>query len=168
MALTPISIAAQLAAGARAAAERGASLSAALSPAVVTDDLIDALPRRRGLWQHAHLFLADTRFGLRGETASAVRARLAALPVGPHGLHLQVADGADPLSAAAAYEQHLRAHFALKPGELPRYDFVVLPAEPQREDLLRLAVAVFSPGGQYVTLTPPVIRNARAVLIAKL
>lgn len=170
MPLTSISIAAQLAAGARAAAERGARFSAALSPCAVTPEFIAALPREGALWQNAHLFLTDTRFDERGESAGAVLARLAGLAVGPHGLHLQVADCADAFSAAAAYEQHLRAHFALKPGELPRFDCVVLRAEPAREDTLRLAVAVFSreDGRCHVTLTAPVIRNSKAVLVADL
>jgi hypothetical protein len=168
MRLTSTSIASRLAAAAREAAVRGARFSAALSPALVTEELIAALPRGGRLWQSAHLFLADTRFDARGEPAAAVRARFAGLPVGPHGLHLQVADCADAFIAAAAYEQRLRGHFALRPGELPLFDLAIVRGEPQRDDSPRLAVAVFcrAAGRCHVTLTSPVIRNAKAVLIA--
>jgi 6-phosphogluconolactonase/glucosamine-6-phosphate isomerase/deaminase len=94
------------------------------------------------------------------------------------GLHLDIADGPNPLKAAA-YEQELRAFFGLRAGLLPRFDLVVLalgadgrlggllPRGRALDEIERLARADFDlERGQYVvTLTPPVIRNAASICV---
>jgi hypothetical protein len=71
--------------------------------------------------------------------------------------------------AAAAYEQQLRAVFALGPRDVPRLDAVVLRPGALAElpdETGRLAVVTWSPSRRrrYVTLTPEVIHNAAVVI----
>jgi 6-phosphogluconolactonase len=81
-------------------------------------------------------------------------------------------------AAAAAYEQELRWFFGLDPGELPRFDLVLLglgadghtaslfPGAAALVEHHRLAVPVArpAPGPDRVTLTLPVLNRAAAVV----
>jgi hypothetical protein len=141
----------------------------AVSPSVLTPELLATLSRGEGFWGEAQLFLADTLFEGCCATPASTRARFAALGLRPGQLHADVADHCDPVRAAAAYEQQLRAVFALGPQGVPRFDAVVLRPGALAElpdDSARLAVATWSAARRrrYVTLTPAVIQNAVLIL----
>ncbi len=141
----------------------------AVSPAVLTPALLAALAGGERLRGEAQLFLADTLFEGCCLTPARGRARFDSLGLHPGQLHVDVADQSDPVRAAAAYEQQLRAAFALGPHDVPRFDAVVLrPAALAElpEETGRLAVATWSAARRrrYVTLTSEVIRNAALVI----
>lgn len=141
----------------------------AVSPAVLTPELLAELSGGERFWGEAQLFLADTLFEGCCPTPANSRARFDALGLRPGQLHADVADQSDPVRAAAAYEQQLRAVFALGPRDVPRFDAIVLRPGALAElpdETGRLAVVTWSPARRrrYVTLTPAVIHNAALVL----
>ena len=113
------------------------------------------------------------------DTFVAARPLVERLPVPAGALHLEVAEHANPLTAATTYEQELRGFFSLRAGALPRFDLVLValgadgrvggltPGGHALEEIERRALADFDPatGRYFVTLTPPVIRNAASVLV---
>lgn len=141
----------------------------AVSPSVLTPELLAALSRGEDFWGEAQLFLADTLFEGCCATPASTRARFDRLGLRPGQLHVDVADHCDPVRAAAAYEQQLRAAFALGPQGVPRFDAVVLrpgALAELPEATGRLAVSTWSPARRrrYVTLTPEVIQHAALVI----
>ena len=137
----------------------------AVSPAVLTPALLVELAQGERFWNEAQVFLADTMFEGCCATPANSRERFAALGLRPGQLHADVADLSDPVRAAAAYEQQLRAAFALGPRDVPRFDAIILRPGALAElpdESGRLAVAAWSPARRrrYVTLTPAVIHNA--------
>jgi 6-phosphogluconolactonase len=175
-------IAARLAAAGRAAYARDGRFVVAVSPGALTAEIVDALVapglRAEAFWSGTHLFWTDTCFAGCDAPRSRARGLAGRLPVTEGGLRLDVADRADPLRAAAAYEQELRAFFSLAAGDVPRFDFILLAVEHDGriaglaregraiDEIARLAVADFTPatGRCVVTLTPPVLRNAAAIV----
>lgn len=165
-------VATEIAQAAATAAAWGRRFTVAISPAAATPDVARALVRG-----NVHVFLADTRFDACGGCAAEVRALLGQLPRG--NLHFDVADHADTVRAACAYEQELRAFFGLAVGDLPRFDAIVLQAAPDGgtsgvparsravEETCRLAVSNRASAGsaQFVTLTPPVIQHAGRLFV---
>lgn len=161
------------------AAALGRPFVIAVSPSAVTPAAVDVLARDGRIGLNTHVFLADTRFDACGSGAAGIRSLLESLPIPRGRLHLDVADSADPVRAAAAYEQELRAFFGLAVGDLPRFDAVVLHMEPCGElaslsargramnETCRLAVAERVRDGveRFVTLTPPVIQRAGRVFV---
>ncbi len=140
----------------------------AVSPSVLTAELLAELASGERFWGEAQLFLADTLFEGCCLTPARSRARFGALGLRPGQLHADVADFGDPVRAAAAYEQQLRAAFALGPHDVPRFDAVVLRPGALAElpdEIGRLAVAAYSASRRrrYVTLTAEVIHNAALV-----
>lgn len=147
------------------AAAGGHRYRIAVSPAVLTPELLAELANGGRFWAEAQVFLADTLFEGRCATPARSRERFAALELRPGQLHADVADLSDPVRAAAAYEQQLRAAFALGPRDVPRFDAVILRTGALAElpeETGRLAVAAWSAARRrrYVTLTPAVIQNA--------
>jgi 6-phosphogluconolactonase len=83
-----------------------------------------------------------------------------------------------PPSAAAAYEDELRAHFGLDDGEFPDFDLVMLglgdnrhtaslfPGDPAIHETQRMvaAVEVDAEPRNRLTITPPVINSAHRVM----
>jgi 6-phosphogluconolactonase len=165
------------AAGAEACALRGRFLLAA-SPALFRGAAGDAIATTAGaaFWRHTHVFWTDTACDAPGRDEA--RAGLARLPIPAFNLHLDVLDQPHAVRAAAAYEQALRAFFALPAGALPRFDLALVSIDaggrsaglgatgPALDELSRLAVAEFLPcaGRSVVTLTPPVLAAARRVV----
>jgi len=154
----------------------GAEGTAAL--AVLTGPIVEALGAGLAgerFWRATHLFLSDTCLA----EGVAARALVERLPVPAGALHLDVAEHANPLKAATAYEQELRGFFSLRAGALPRFDLVLValgadgrlgglaPGGHALDEIERLALADFDPdtGRYFVTLAPPVIRNAASVLV---
>jgi 6-phosphogluconolactonase/glucosamine-6-phosphate isomerase/deaminase len=169
-------LAAQFAAAGRAALARSGRFAVAVSPAALTGAVVAALPPAgERFWRATHLFLTDTCLA----EGVAARSAVQRLPVPAAALHLEVAEHANPLTAAAAYEQELRGFFSLRAGALPRFDLVLValgadgrlggfaPGGRALDEIERLALADFDPatGRYFVTLTPPVIRNAARVLV---
>jgi 6-phosphogluconolactonase/glucosamine-6-phosphate isomerase/deaminase len=169
-------VAAHFAAAGRAALARNGRFAVAVSPAALTGALGAALGAAplagERFWRATHVFLADTCC----PAGIAVAARL---PVPAAALHLEVAGHANPLTAATAYEQELRGFFSLRAGALPRFDLAVValgadgrlgglaPGGHALDEIERLALADFDPhtGRYFVTLAPPVLRNAARVLV---
>jgi 6-phosphogluconolactonase len=162
-------------AGRRAVAARG-RFAVALSPAFLTPAVLDALAaaaaRAPGVCASTHFFLADTVFdAARYDGASLAQAVAARLPVAAHQLHFRPAAARDAVRAAAEYELELAAFFALREGELPRFDLALLALDADGRvaglaaggaalgELTRLAVADFLPAqrARVVTLTGPVL-----------
>jgi 6-phosphogluconolactonase/glucosamine-6-phosphate isomerase/deaminase len=172
-------VAAHFAAAGRAALARNGRVAVAVSPAALAAPVVAALGAAplagERFWRATHLFLADTCFA-HATTPHALAARF---PTPPGALHLEVAEHANPLTAAAAYEQELRGFFSLRAGALPRFDLAVLafgadgrlgglaPGGHALDEIERLALADFDPrtSRYFVTLTPPVIRNAARLLV---
>ena len=151
------------------AAAGGCRYRIAVSPSVLTPELLAELAQGERFWDEAQLFLADTLFEGCCATPASSRERFAALGLRPGQLHADVADQSDPVRAAAAYEQQLRAVFALGPHGVPRFDAIVLRrgALAELPDATgRLAVSAWSPARRrrYVTLTPEVIQHATLVI----
>lgn len=81
----------------------------------------------------------------------------------------------DPVKAAFAYEELLKEHFRLSPGEFPRFDYVLLglgedghtaslfPGEQGIKERERLVIDQYirSRSADRLTLTLPVLNNAR-------
>ncbi len=171
---------ADFAARGRAAFGRSGRFTLAVSSGVLTAPIADAFAvaplAAERFWRGTHVFLADSDAGTDPRKLRAVARRL---PLPANGLHLDVAEGPNPLKAAA-YEQELRAFFGLHGGLLPRFDLVVLALRPggrlggllpggrALDEIERLVRADFDlERGQYVvTLTPPVIRNAASIVVA--
>jgi 6-phosphogluconolactonase/glucosamine-6-phosphate isomerase/deaminase len=175
-------VADRFAAAGRTAHARDGRFTVAVSPDALTDPIVDALARpptaAQAFWRETHLFWTDTCFSGCDAPRSRARERASRLPVPATGLHLDVADRPDPLRAAEAYEQALRAFFGLRTGGIPRFDLIVLaidemgriaglrPGGPALDEIARLVVADFAPatGHCVVTITPPVLTRATAVL----
>jgi 6-phosphogluconolactonase len=178
----PAQVAARIAAAGRAAHARHGRFAFAASPDALSEPLVEALARgpigAQAFWRDTHLFWTDTCFSGCDAPRSRARALAARLPVPATGLHLDVADRPDPLRAADAYEQALRAFFGLGAGAVPRFDLVLLAIDEQGrvaglrpgsralDEIGRLAVADFAPGQgrSVVTFTPPVFASAAAIL----
>lgn len=85
---------------------------------------------------------------------------------------------AEPVQAAAKYEEQIRNEFALGPAELPRFDFILLgmgedghtgsifSKSPALAEKKRLVIDQYVPErkGDRITLTLPVINNARCCM----
>lgn len=168
----------QIHALAAAAAAHGRSFVFAVSPAALTAEIVGVFRAGPDAWRSAHVFLADTRFDACGGGTAQARALLAQFPVRRGRLYTDVADSACAVRGAAAYEQKLRAFFGLNVGDLPRFDAMLLHMDAAgdvgglhadsraMDETLRLAVADRSPGGRrFITLTPPVVRHASAVVL---
>lgn len=84
----------------------------------------------------------------------------------------------DSVNAANRYEEQIRKDFNLRPGELPRFDFMILglgedghtgsifPNSPVLAEKKRIAMDVYVPERKTdrVTLTLPVINNSRCCM----
>ncbi len=134
-------------------------------------------------WRDVHLWFGDERCvpldDADSNHALVARTLLARLPAGtaPPLVHaLPGAGDGDPPAAAAAYERELRAAL---PGAPPILDLALLglgedghtaslfPDDPVLEERERLCVAVRGrkPPPDRVTLTLPVLRAARAIVV---
>ncbi|HVW35720.1 MAG TPA: 6-phosphogluconolactonase [Pirellulales bacterium] len=138
--------------------------------------------RRRINWQQVHFFWGDERHVPPDDPQSNYRmtceAMLSTLPVPAENVHRILAEKSDAAEAAIAYEQTLRDDFHLSPGELPRFDLVLLGLGPEGHTAsLFPGNSVARGAGQLVaapwveklnsfriTLTPAVINHAACVV----
>jgi len=109
--------------------------------------------------------------------AMANRMMLSKLSLKPEQIHRMRGELA-PEAGARAYEEELRRAFALAPGELPRFDLVLLglgdnhhtlslfPGDPAIHETRRMvaAVDVDAEPRRRLTFTPPVVNNAQRVM----
>lgn len=133
-------------------------------------------------WDRVHFFWGDERHVPPDHPDSnyrmAYEAMLAKAPVPPSQVHRIKAENPDASRAADEYEQDLRQFFQLAEGQLPRFDLVLLgmgpdghtaslfPGTAALHEQKRLVVApwVEKFNTYRVTLTPPVLNNAVAVV----
>ncbi|MGE5207672.1 MAG: 6-phosphogluconolactonase [Chlamydiota bacterium] len=133
-------------------------------------------------WDKFYFFWGDERHVPPDDKDSNYRmARetlLSQAPIPPDHVFRMHAEEADAGRVAEEYEQTIRTFFALKAGEVPRFDLVLLglgpdghtaslfPGSPALEERSRLVVANWVQKlGQYrLTLTAPVINNAAEVM----
>ena len=167
----------------QARAERGAA-HVALAGGTTPARTYELLPRLVEDWRDVHLWLGDERcVALDDPDSNAVLVRdtlfgaLAADGPGPVFHRVERAGDGDPPAAAAAYERELRA--AIPGDPLPQLDLALLglgedghtaslfPDDPVLEERERLVVAVRGrkPPPDRVTLTLPVLRAARAIVV---
>lgn len=142
----------------------------------------DAPFRERIDWSSVHFFWGDERHVPPDHSDSNYRmareALLDAVPVPPGNVHRIRAELPGAVQAAAEYEAELRRSFALVPGEVPRFDLVLLglgadghtaslfPGSEALHERERLVAAPWIAKLQAfrITLTPPVIERAAEVL----
>lgn len=168
----------RIAAAAKEAVARDGRFTLAIAPGLLDAHVIDAARRATAdskVWEHTHVFWADTDFAAHDESPAQALALLRTLPIPRRALHLDVADEPNAIRAACNYEQMLRGFFGTDMRGVPRFDLIVTTlasvltfAQMQRAtDCDRLAVAAFDAPRtrNTVMLTPPVIGSARALLL---
>jgi 6-phosphogluconolactonase len=170
-----------------AVAERGrftVTLSGGSTPRRLYAVLAEAAsPFREGIpWSRVHFFWGDERHVPPDDPASNYRmAReelLERVSVPTENVHRIEAERPDAAEAAEAYERELVRFFALAPGQVPRFDLVLLgmgtdghtaslfPESSALEVRDRLVVAARIPklNSERITLTLPVFNNAAEVM----
>lgn len=130
-------------------------------------------------WEKINIYFVDERsvnpespesnyFMLRRELFSNISAT--------HYFRIQAES--DPVKAAEAYEARIRKDFNLRPGELPRFDFILLGmgknghtgslsvGSPALFEKDHLVIDQYEPERKYdrVTMTLPVLNNARCCM----
>jgi 6-phosphogluconolactonase len=131
-------------------------------------------------WDHVHLFWGDERHVPPDDEASNYRMTretlLDKVPLPPGNVH-RIQGELPAEEAAQRYEQDLRSSFGLGPGELPRFDLVLLGmgddghtaslfpgiALPDEPDRLVAAPWVPKFNAYRITLMPRVLNNAAIV-----
>jgi 6-phosphogluconolactonase len=179
--------AAEFLAQGEAAIARQGRFSVALSGGSTPARLYTLLAsKRRGghhmPWAKVHVFWGDERVVPPNHPDSNFRAArealLARVPIPQANVHRIRTEARTPSAAAALYEQELRNFFAVPVGQFPRFDLVLLglgadghtaslfPGSEALREPTRLVVApmVAKLGMHRITLTLPVINNARAVM----
>ncbi|HUY93489.1 MAG TPA: 6-phosphogluconolactonase [Pirellulales bacterium] len=176
----------EFAARAEAAIQARGAFAVALSGGSTPKELYARLAseahpfRRRIAWGQVHFFWGDERHVPPDDPQSNYRmaheAMLSKLPVRGENVHRMLAEQS-AAEAAAAYEQTLRDYFHLAPGELPRFDLVLLGLGPEGHtaslfpgntvprDSSRLAAATWVEKlhADRITLTPAVLNHAARV-----
>jgi len=133
-------------------------------------------------WKKIHIFLVDERLVPHEDSRSnfgMIKKTLLDLVSMPRSnVHPVPVDHADPHVSARIYEDNIRVFFHAAPGAMPRFDLVLLgigedghtaslfPGAPLLDDTTHAvgAVAEGEGGTSRVTLTLPVINNAKEVV----
>jgi hypothetical protein len=168
----------RIAAAAKEAVARDGRFTLAIAPALLDADVIDAARSAAAdskVWEHTHVFWADTDFGAHDDSPAHALALLRTLPIPRRGLHLDVADEPNAIRAACNYEQMMRGFFGTDMRGVPSFDLIVTTlasvltfAQMRRAtDCDRLAVAAFDAPRtrNTVMLAPPVIGGTRSLLL---
>ena len=132
-------------------------------------------------WDRTQVFWGDERHVPPDHPDSNYRmARetlLSRVPIPPGNVHRIEGEQHDAARSAAAYEEELRRHFGLTPGQLPRFDLVLLGLGPEAhtaslfpgtaalDETKRLAVSTWIEklATERITLTAPVFNAAANV-----
>jgi 6-phosphogluconolactonase len=174
----------EFAARARDAVSERGRFAAALPGGSTPNRFYEVLAaRRRGIpWGKVHLFWGDERFVPPDHPDSNFRAArellVARIPIPQANVHPIGTEGNVPETAASLYEQNLRVFFGLPACQFPRFDLVILglgadghtaslfPGSDALQERARLVAAplVATLGAYRITLTLPVLNNARAVM----
>lgn len=138
--------------------------------------------RSRIPWGSIHFFWGDERHVAPDDPESNYRMAnetlLSKVPVPPGNVHRIKAENPDAALAAKEYEETLREFFKLAPGQLPRFDLVLLGMGPcghtaslfpgtealKEQEQLVVAQWVEKFNAQRITMTPPVLNNAAHVI----
>ena len=163
-------------------------LTGGSSPRLLYRNLAAPPYSSRLAWQDIHFFWSDERCVEPGRPESnytlAQEVLLNQVIAPPENIHRIAAERGSPEEAAQAYEAELRDFFRphpeLLPGELPRFDFILLgmgkdghiaslfPDSNLLEEENRWVAAVSQPAGTpplpRVTLTLPVLNNAQTIV----
>jgi 6-phosphogluconolactonase len=133
-------------------------------------------------WDKLHFFWGDERHVPPDHKDSnyhmAYEAMLSKVPVPSVNIHRIGSEDPDALKAADAYEQELRRFFQLEPGQLPRFDLVLLgmgpdghtaslfPGTTALNERQRLVAATWVEkfNTNRITLTLPLLNNAANVI----
>ena len=133
-------------------------------------------------WDKVFFFWGDERHVPQNDPESNYRmaeaAMLSKIPVPPGNVFRIPAENPDAAAAAERYEQTLRKFFALEPGQVPRFDLILLgmgpdghtaslfPETPAVKERSRLVVAnwVEKLKASRITFTLPVLNAARGVM----
>lgn len=158
------------------------ALAGGSTPRTVYELLPSDFYRARMPWSAIQFFWGDERHVPPDHPDSNYRmareAMLDRVPVPAENVHRVPAELPDAQRAAAEYEATLRAVFALAPGELPRFDLILLglgkeghtaslfPGGDAVRERERLVVAPWVEAQQTfrITLTPPVLSHARRTM----
>jgi 6-phosphogluconolactonase len=138
--------------------------------------------RARVPWGATHFFWGDERHVPPDHPDSNFRmadeAMLSRVPVAPQNVHRIRAENPDASQAAEVYDRELREFFRLPPGQLPRFDLILLGMGPdghtaslfpgtdalQEQKKLVAAPWVETFRTHRITLTPPVLNNGASVI----
>jgi 6-phosphogluconolactonase len=134
-------------------------------------------------WKEVQFFWGDERCvgpdDALSNYAMAARTMLTRLTIRPEQIHRMQGE-LEPEQAARAYEEELRRSFGLGPGELPRFDLIMLGLGDNRHTLslfpgdaaaineterMVVAVDVDAQPRRRITFTPPVANNAHRVML---
>ncbi|HUO05107.1 MAG TPA: 6-phosphogluconolactonase [Candidatus Binataceae bacterium] len=155
-------------------------LSGGSTPAA-TYDLLATRFHHSVDWSEVQFFWGDERCVPPSDPESnfgmANRTMLDKLALPPDQIH-RMRGEESPAAAAAAYEDELRKHFRVGPGEFPRFDLVILgigenrhtaslfPGDAAIHESTRLVVPVEvdAAPARRLTITPPVINSAERVM----
>ncbi|HYA36604.1 MAG TPA: 6-phosphogluconolactonase [Candidatus Binataceae bacterium] len=132
-------------------------------------------------WKEVQFYWGDERCVPPDDPASnfgmAIRTMLSHLDVKPAQIH-RIKGELAPSEAAREYEDELRESFGIDPGDVPRFDLMLLglgenrhiaslfpgQASIHEQERLVLAVEVDDPHRDRITLTPRVINNSARVM----
>ena len=158
------------------------SLSGGSTPKALYTLLASNTFRVRIPWEKVHLFWGDERCVPPDHADSNYRMARESLldhaPIPQENLHRMLGEENDPAKAATRYEVTLRESFGIAPGELPRFDLILLgmgddghtaslfPHTAALSETKRLVVANYVEkfGTHRLTLTIPVINHAAQVV----
>ncbi len=135
---------------------------------------------KAGLWDKTHIFLADERFVPESDPYSNLRTikknLINKVPIPAENIHLvEVGDSCE--ASASHYQKDIKDFFKLKKGEFPSFDLVILgigadghtaslfPSDSAiRKKSLAAAVSIGEVKCERITLTLPVINNAKNII----
>lgn len=155
----------------------GGSTPKSLYALLATQPWRDEIP-----WSQVHLFWGDERHVPPSDSSSNFRMTqerlLSQVPIPPENIHRIKAENSDANAAAVEYERDLKHFFQFGEQQFPRFDLVLLgmganghtaslfPGTAAVHEQTRLVVApwVEELNTERITLTPPVINNAREII----
>lgn len=147
-----------------------------------TFELFAEEPFRSLAWDKIHIFWGDERLVPLSQPDNHFRMStdifLSKISIPKENVHRVMVESETPAAAAADYEEQLKAFFDLGPGELPRFDLIILgmgadghmaslfPGTPGLGERERLVTShyVAKVGTNRLTLTLPVLANARQIM----
>ena len=156
--------------------------SDSISAAVYSRLADDSALNRQLSWNAVHFFCAAARHVEWGKAPRqdqpACEKILKKLPLAPVNVHCIKARYLSARGAAADYERQLRKFFALKPGQLPRFDLVLLgmgvdghaawlyPGSKALRESKRLVIAhrLDATDDHGITMSLPVLNNAEGII----